>query len=356
MYTKLFFCLAFFCSATTFLPGQAGLDWVLYEDGEGCAPLISDCANTGEQCYGLSYTPSLTGMATSYTLSFFSNCVDGGTAGLRGQSCTMTDNTEVQSACTDFNLIQLVTSGNSGSLPITAGQPVILHVVCMTLEPAQSMMFTVDGSLELTVSVDLSGGGAETDEPLFASFAATDACGNLPVTWEQFTAVQQGKTAQLDWRTSSETDHDYFTVEWGTDGRSFESLATVREAEWTQGPTASYGFMHETPATGPNYYRIRQTDFDGSYSFSNIELLTFSPNGDSAAFSLFPNPARETVRLDFEVNDGSRDIELLTMSGKLLRTVRLEDNQTEVDMLLGNLPAGAYLIRVEGEVRRLIKQ
>ncbi len=358
MFTKIILCLGLLSSAPFLLTAQT-LDWVFLEEGsvEGCGP-GTDCA-TGQQCYGLQYTPSLTGMATSYTFGFIANCVNGGTASLQGASCTMTDNTDIDdSFCTDFNVLQFLPSGNTGNLAVTAGVPVILHEVCLTLAVGESMSFEEDSGLNLTVSINLAGGSADTDEPVYATFTSTSAdCDTaLPVTWESFTAQQVGKVARLDWAVNDERDHDYYSVEWSTDGLSFSPLATVREAVGQQGISSSYGFDHLDPAAGTNYYRIRQVDLGGTYSYSTIETLTFISSDNNGAFTLSPNPAIKEAQLSLTNGHSARAFSLLTIAGQLIRTVNLSAEQDQITVSLEGLPKGVYLVRVGEEVKQLVKQ
>ncbi|WP_273444844.1 T9SS type A sorting domain-containing protein [Neolewinella agarilytica] len=356
MLYKIILCLSLLATASSTLSGQS-LDWVFLEPGEGCGP-DTDCS-VGQQCYGLSYTPSLTGTATSYTFGFLANCVNGGSASLLGSSCTMTDNTDLDdSFCGGFNVLQFQPSGNTGSLAVTAGVPVILHQVCLTLGVGESMSFDEDVALSLTVSINLPGGGSDTDEPAYTTFTSTSADCDvaLPVSWESFTARQVDKTARLDWAVSDETDHDYYSVEWSADGLNFSPLATVRAAIGQQGVTSSYSFDHLAPAPGTNYYRLRQVDFGGTYSYSTVEMLTFTPSVTEQGFSLFPNPASEEAQLSLSDGHSAQTFSLMTVTGKLIRTVNIRAGQARITLSLEGLPKGVYLVRVGEEVKQLVKQ
>lgn len=355
MFFRIILILALIGSAPCLMSGQS-LDWVFLDPDDGCGTVVTDCS-TGQQCYGLQYTPALTGTVTSYTLGFLANCVNGGTASLRGSSCTMTDNTDILSACAQANLIQILPSGNSGSLAVTNNSPVILHEVCVTLPMGTSMTFNEDESLALTVSVDLAGGGAATDVLNYSSFTASSAdCGSaLPVTWESFTARQAGKSAILDWSTSSEVDHDYFTVEWGTDGRTFTPIFRVQDPAQQQGGATTYYFEHQNPTAGINYYRIRQVDFSGAHSFSTIESLRFFPT-EASAFTLYPNPAQHQVQLRLSEAAVARQALVYTLTGELMTTSSINPQGGVARLSLNELPPGIYIVRVGTQSQKLIRQ
>lgn len=356
MLTRIILCLSLMGAATTLLPGQQ-LEWVFIEPGDGCSIEQSDC-NSNEQCYGLVYTPAFTGTVTSYTMGFFANCIDGTTSNLRGQSCTMVDNTDIMSACAQAGILQLLPSGNTGGLAVSTGVPVKLHEVCINLPPGRSMTFSEDASLALTVSINLpNNSGAVTDILDYTNFTASssDCSGSLPVTWEAFTVRQAGKNAYLNWITAEESGHDYFEVEWATDGQNFSPLASVREADQRLGSGGSYHYYHETPAPGVNYYRIRQVDLTGEFSYSTIESLTFQEADIEETFRLFPNPAHDQVQMVLPANQETTDIQLYSMAGQLLITKPV-NNQQLVSLDIQRLPAGCYLIRAGKETKRLIKK
>ena len=350
MFTRLILCLALCGSAPLLLPAQT-LEWVFYDTGTGCATEQTDC-NNNRQCYGLQYTPSITGTATSYTLGFLANCVGGGTAALAGSSCTMTDNTDIQSAC-DFNLIQILPSGNSGALPVTAGQPVILHQVCLTLSITETMTFNEDESLALTVSIDLPGGGGATDELDYTPFRATaiDCGATLPVVWTDFSAYERGKDVQLDWSVAEEINHDRYVVEWSTDGQSFSELATVRNAGSAIGTSRTYGYIHHDAPAGILYYRIHQHDLDGQYDYSPIATVERTANGNDLL--LYPNPATAEVNLAGDAA-ATGPVRILNTAGALVREFPAGEGRATRALSLLGLPPGVYLVRAGMHTRRLV--
>lgn len=356
MIYKYFFLLALMMSASGLVSGQT-LDWSFLAPEDGCSSVVTDCSS-GQQCYALNYTPANTGTVTSYTLGFLANCIGDNTASLRGESCTMTDNTDIQSACVAANLLQILPSGNSGTLPVVVNEPVKLHEVCVTLPAGTSMTFNEDASLALTVSIDLPGGGAVTDVLNYTAFTATSTdCGaTLPVSWQTFTVQRLGKEAQLSWETANEIDHDYFRVEWGSDGSNFVPLATVREADNRTGSGGDYSYVHTTPAEGVNYYRIRQVDYSGASSYSPIRSVTFNREDRSSGFSFFPNPAQTSVQLKFMGSTSVKELSIYTLAGKVVQRTMLGVSNQTVNISVADLPKGIYLVRAGNETKRLIKQ
>ena len=143
--------------------------WVLLPGGTtgSCVSNTDCCTNT--YCYGLEYTPGFTGSLTSYTTAFFVDCINNGSPVITNASCTMTDASTVVNGCTQFSLIQLQCSGQTGSLAITSGVPVILHQVCFTIPAGNSINVLEDEVSDLTTSIDVAGGGFETEYPVFVT-------------------------------------------------------------------------------------------------------------------------------------------------------------------------------------------
>jgi len=147
------------------------LEWVLLGCGEmsGSCPSTTDCVNH-ELCYGLKYTPGVSGVLTSYTTGFFANCNSGGDVMVSNTSCVMVDNSQHIEACESYGLILFNSSGNSGDAAnntITAGQELILHQVCFYLPYGDSLTITEDMLTDLTLNIDLENGSSMTDFPSF---------------------------------------------------------------------------------------------------------------------------------------------------------------------------------------------
>lgn len=140
----------------------------------------SDCS-TGTYCYGLVYTPDATGILTDYTTGFISNCVGVGVPVISNESCIMNDNSNDINGCPTGVLFN--SSGNSGSFAVTAGTSYIIHQVCFTATLGETISIVEDTFSNLTTSIDLSGGGAVTDEPLFVPIDIVTACSKCNAQW-----------------------------------------------------------------------------------------------------------------------------------------------------------------------------
>lgn len=91
----------------------------------------------------------------------------------------------------------------------------------------------------------------------------------LPVELTTFTGVSDGNVNHLNWTTASETNCDNFEIEHSADGIHFENIGS-EQGSGNSTTTITYSFDDENPFTGTTYYRLKQTDFDGSYEYSTI--------------------------------------------------------------------------------------
>lgn len=91
----------------------------------------------------------------------------------------------------------------------------------------------------------------------------------LPLQLVSFSATSQAGGNLLKWTTASETNNDYFTIERAADGINFSAVANI-DGKGTCTTISDYSFFDNKCNTGLNYYRLRQTDFDGTCTWSKV--------------------------------------------------------------------------------------
>lgn len=178
----------------------------------------------------------------------------------------------------------------------------------------------------------------------------------FPVELLDFQATSiSSEAVRLDWLTAKELNNDHFVIEKKIAGQdSYKVIAEVAGAGTTE-DIQEYSFLDETEMGAVNYYRLKQVDIDGTYTYSKmIEVrVNFS---EKATFTVFPNPATDFVNLK-HVGElkYDREIDLINMQGVRLQSAMLSSDETyQVSTLsLGNLPAGMYFIRIQGELKSI---
>lgn len=114
----------------------------------------------------------------------------------------------------------------------------------------------------------------------FGSFALASTTSNnpLPIELLHFDAVRKGSVVQCAWTTASERDNDHFTVERSANGTDFTEVGRV-QAAGTSSSLIDYGLLDPMPFSGLSYYRLRQTDMDGTSSLSQVVPVYFEGRG-----------------------------------------------------------------------------
>lgn len=104
------------------------------------------------------------------------------------------------------------------------------------------------------------------------SATCTTSTNVLPIELLAFRAVHTSKGVEVTWSTASEVNNDYFTVERSSDSENWEEVATVKGAGNSNTPL-SYNITDIHPLPGKSYYRLKQTDFDGTSTYSHVAVI-----------------------------------------------------------------------------------
>ena len=149
----------------------------------------------------------------------------------------------------------------------------------------------------------------------------------LPVELTSFTAGTADNNVFLNWETSTELNNSGFQVERSLDGTSFEKIAFV-PGYGTTTENHYYSYKDSKVSKGTYYYRLKQIDYDGSYSFSEvINVTVLSP----LTFSLqqnYPNPFNPSTKIAFTVPQ-TEQVELTVFNLLGEKIVTLVDGITE---------------------------
>ncbi len=171
----------------------------------------------------------------------------------------------------------------------------------------------------------------------------------LPVTWVSFAARQKGKTVWLDWQTATEINSAFFAVERSFDGRHFEEIGRQPAAGQSL-EMLSYTFEDQHPRAGLQYYRLRQVDADGSYSYSPLEAVYF--RSDAAELQVYPNPNEGSFTLKIPAGTHPLFYALYDARGHLLK----QEVFTAAETQIGGLMPGIYLLRLQTQSGEYVKR
>lgn len=168
----------------------------------------------------------------------------------------------------------------------------------------------------------------------------------VPVKWIDFTAIKVKNTSvKLNWIVNEIDNHSYI-IERSLDGIRFSKIGEL-EASTTQGNEHSYSFIDANPFAAKNYYRIKQIDRTGGYSYSKIVTVTMEES--SATWVVYPNPTTDKVNLFCNANYSNLNISIYDAIGKLVFVQNREKaiKGEVINISLNNLAKGVYSIKVE---------
>lgn len=162
----------------------------------------------------------------------------------------------------------------------------------------------------------------------------------LPIELTDFvaTATRDGRV-KLQWTTATEINNDFFTIEHSVPGMEFKWLFEVTGAG-TSTRRIDYERMHENPDPGINYYRLKQTDFNGTFIYSKVVSADVYK-----VTSVYPNPVLDHWTVEFG-NEGThlRVIEVLDLTGRKLASYTTQ--LTRIELKRDRIPPGSYVLRV----------
>ena len=177
----------------------------------------------------------------------------------------------------------------------------------------------------------------------------------LPVELSYFKAKQEKQTVKLNWQTTTEINNDGFEIQRSTDNRNWETLDFIL-GEGTTYEVQDYDYTDEKPASGKNYYRLKQIDYDGRFVYSSIVMEEIA----LGSLKIYPNPVNgESVNLQFPTTDYDEAIiEIYDNLGRLTMQSVLNYGEKQVD--ISDLSSGFYIVslKIGGQFyqERLIKK
>jgi hypothetical protein len=183
--------------------------------------------------------------------------------------------------------------------------------------------------------------GAGTDPSFAVDNIALSTPTLLPVELVSFDAEAEEKSIQLSWSSYITAGFDGFAIEKSTDGSSFVQIAYVRGTTLSRGKSY-YSFRDEEIKANANYYyRLRCTEEDGSFKFSEIKSArVLSYDRDIKAYYNGSSVVVTGAIADFA------KMELLDVTGKTIRTEELKSGSEGGKISAESLEKGIYFLRI----------
>lgn len=165
----------------------------------------------------------------------------------------------------------------------------------------------------------------------------------LPITLNHFTAKGAHNEAHLSWETASEVINSGFDIEKSLNGITFEPIGFVKGAGNTTKINA-YNFV-DNNFTKTAYFRLKQVNFDGKYTYSNI--VSLEKILEKGNLKIYPNPLSNqhflTVDLS-ENNQNQANISIFEANGRLI--YRNTEGVGSVKIPVNDWANGLYFVRL----------
>lgn len=169
----------------------------------------------------------------------------------------------------------------------------------------------------------------------------------LPVELVSFTAHYDGAQVNLGWTTATEVNNDYFTVERSKNGEGFSELFR-KPGAGNSTIMRSYSGVDPQPYEGLSYYRLRQTDFNGQYSFSRIVPVEVQQGSSTFGISNVIS-ANDQLELHLSCDcSGSLNVEVYDLKGRRIYAQQIDQpgQQTSVYLSTTGWAESLYLVKV----------
>ena len=179
------------------------------------------------------------------------------------------------------------------------------------------------------------------------TFASKSEVNALPIELLEFNAeVNSDKKVDLKWKTATEINNEFFTIERSIDAVNFEYVSNI-SAVGNSNNINSYSSIDENPYTGVSYYRLKQTDTDGSFTYSEIRTVNIE---GIDIINIFPIPATEDIT--FEVNiyeEAVITLSLINDIGQLVykKEFLLNEGKNVITIPIQQFSEGMYFVEMK---------
>ena len=187
----------------------------------------------------------------------------------------------------------------------------------------------------------------------FSKFALGNKNGGtnpLPIELLNFEAKAGNNIVDINWSTASEINNDYFTIEKSVNGEDVVEVTKVKGAI-NSSTILKYSAIDENPFTGISFYRLKQTDFDGKFTYSNWVAVNFDQIKEFS-FDIYPNPVlnNQPMYLKMSGTEKNKDVLVVVrdvLGNEMYSKVFIVDESSESVFAIDTqkkLASGVYLI------------
>ncbi len=213
---------------------------------------------------------------------------------------------------------------------------------------------TVINASELMSGFVVRFGNVNLPNGAFFALANSSTITPLPIELLSFTAEPRASSVMLNWVTSSEINNALYEVERAGGDLDFQPIGYLNGAG-NSNTTLAYHLEDNDPLSGISYYRLKQTDFDGTYEYSDVISVIFEYTGrPDSEFVVFPNPVKNKrfTLHNLSTPEPTRDlaIGITDLSGQLIYKDQFDGTLKEkLISLPQDLSTGFYILNLSSD-------
>lgn len=171
----------------------------------------------------------------------------------------------------------------------------------------------------------------------------------LPIDLISFTGWKEDNLNILKWVTAFEKNNNYFIIERSINGVDFSPIG-VTQGSRNSSTTQTYRFEDEQPFNRTNYYRLKQVDYDGTFSYSKIIAI----NNEQANLTIYPNPNNGIFTISFKAPEQSYKLDIADVNGKIVYSISGDIVPGSIEV--NDLAKGLYIVRLHLNNNTVIKK
>jgi hypothetical protein len=167
----------------------------------------------------------------------------------------------------------------------------------------------------------------------------------LPIELIEFRVHNTDSAVLINWTTATEKNNDHFEIEKSTDGEHFYKILDVKGAG-NSNTVIKYSAYDKSPFVGISYYRLKQVDYDGKHSYSDIQVLS-RIGDDVAGLSRIRSNKSVIAFVYTSDNDKPSELQLIDASGKAIFATSISGKgATEATIPRTSIRSGLYILRL----------
>lgn len=195
---------------------------------------------------------------------------------------------------------------------------------------------------------------------LFTWWTLVDNRFILPIELTAFNAKCDGNKVNIYWTTASESNNDFFEIERSSDGINFSSVVKINSQNSNSSQPLNYSAQDNNPLNGKSYYRLKQVDKDGKYSYSSLVTVSCQDAiAVSPVVAVFPNPATNNITIDMKGLPGKKSLMIYDVIGQEMVNKTLESQNENIQEVIdvSAFAKATYILRldVNNELFQIIK-